>query len=221
MLASGTSDQSSSSSSFSRQSFNSDETVHHWRLWEQLNLRRISEMGAARVIVAVLVAIHNLKQNTNTSHWLQALVASLGKDSCVFSRTHQYWGSSASFSTSPLYSGDLFCLQISTLNSMIHRFTQYNWRLHFNQRTIRYNFWRLSSRIWVHNLVNQRKFGLISINEVETLILSHDWNTFVNRQLLQLTYFVFCCIQLSNFDSQTSQKMIWDIKPCTMYWWRS
>jgi hypothetical protein len=44
-------------------------------------------MGAARAIVAVEVAIHNLKRNTNTSHWLQALVATVGKDSCVFSRT--------------------------------------------------------------------------------------------------------------------------------------
>jgi hypothetical protein len=88
VLATWVSDQSSPSSSFPRQSINLSEVSHHWWLWEQLNLRRISEMGAARSIVVVMVAIHNLERNSNTSQWFCKYSWKLGEKIHVYFHAH-------------------------------------------------------------------------------------------------------------------------------------
>jgi hypothetical protein len=55
-----------------------------WWLGEHLNLRRIYEMGATSSIVVVMVAIHNLERNRNTSQWFCKYSWKLGEKIYVY-----------------------------------------------------------------------------------------------------------------------------------------
>jgi hypothetical protein len=122
--------------SFSCESLDSNQASYHWWLWEQLYLNRIFNMGVTRSIV----------DNCGTRF--------------IYISTHTpTWKPSTSILALWHYSGDLIRQRfwVPTPDPRSNRFAQWHWIYSLNQGALRRSSWRLASRIWIHNYINQWK----------------------------------------------------------------